>query len=108
MGRVLQTGPGACTHFREQPADTKCVSVEDQQVASSELLPTEDAAKLLGISPSALRRFAWRQEIPSIKLGRARNAHRFFEPRVIEVARRGGIAALDELQRESTWTTKET
>jgi hypothetical protein len=81
------------------------VSSVDQQVTSSELLPTEDAAKLLGISPGALRRFAWRQEIPSIKLGRARNAHRFFEPRVIEVARRGGIAALDQLQRDGATTT---
>jgi excisionase family DNA binding protein len=70
----------------------------DEHVAADELLTTEDAARLLGISAGALRRYAWLGTIPSVKFGRAPNAHRFFERRVIQAARAGGIDALDELR----------
>jgi hypothetical protein len=71
---------------------------ERAQRECERLLDSREAAAALGISWHTFSRYAAMGLIPSIKLGRARNAHRFFEPHVIEVARQGGIAALDALR----------
>lgn len=58
------------------------------------LLRTDEAATLLGVPRARLARWAWRGEIPSVKLSVTRNGWRYFEPHVIEELRRGGQEAL--------------
>jgi DNA-binding transcriptional MerR regulator len=59
------------------------------------LLDATEAATMLGIPAHTLRRYATLGHIPSVKFSRAPNAHRFYNPDVIEALRRGGLAALD-------------
>ena len=108
--------------FPRPPADTKGVTLNDDQVetiatafgiegegdelraeveerlrllvSDLRLLRTDEAAQRLGVPRARLARWAWRGEIPSVKLSATRNGWRYFEPHVIEELRRGGQKAL--------------
>lgn len=59
-----------------------------EQLAADRLLTSEQAAELLGIPVGALRRYASRGEVPSVKLGHSKNAHRFYDRETILALRR--------------------
>jgi predicted DNA-binding transcriptional regulator AlpA len=67
------------------------------QLAEKRLLRTPEAAALLGVPRARLARWAWRGEVPSVKLTQSRNAWRYFEREVIEELRAGGQEALAKL-----------
>jgi hypothetical protein len=74
------------------------VKLSDEPVAAP-LLDSVDAAALLGIPVSTLRRYATLGYVPSLKFSRSKNAHRFFEPATIEALRAGGLDALEPARR---------
>lgn len=63
-----------------------------KQLVEGRLLSSEQAAELLGIPVGTLRRYATRGEVPSVKLGRAKNAHRFYDRETIVALRRRAMS----------------